>query len=156
MNISLHKHQQGVGLIEVLVALVVLSTALMALALLQARSLQFNHASYLESQSNVYAYDILERIRVSTLNNTALLDSYKDDNLTSTAKTSISDATAKADVESWRLNSIKNLPGGSAKIACSSLTRRCDISITWSDLSGVLDPKTNIIPTITFPYSATL
>lgn len=154
MKISLNKYQQGVGLIEVLVALVVLSTALLALALLQARSLQFNHASYLESQSNIYAYDILERIRVSTLNNPTLLNEYKAD-VTSTAVASVTNATAKTDIESWRLNSIKNLPGGSAKITCVTATRRCDISISWSDLSGA-DPTSSVIPKITFPYSVRL
>lgn len=153
MKTSLNKNQRGVGLIEVLVALVVLSTALLALALLQARSLQFNHASYLESQSNVYAYDLLERIRVGTLSDPKLLDSYKVD-LTSTAVTSISNTTVQADVESWRANSIKNLPGGSAKIACSSTTKKCDIKIIWTDLSA--SDKNNPDAKITFPYSATL
>src|SRR5690625_6652352 len=56
---------RGVGLIEVLVTLIILSTALLTLTALQTRSLQFNHSAYLRSQANNFAYDILERVRIN-------------------------------------------------------------------------------------------
>ena len=59
------KKEQGVGLIEVLVTLLILSTTLIALSALQTRSLQFNQGAYFRSQANALAYDMLDRIRVN-------------------------------------------------------------------------------------------
>src|SRR5690625_2050477 len=65
--LGVHRHRmRGVGLIEVLVTLIILSTALLTLTALQTRSLQFNHSAYLRSQANNFAYDILDRDRKST------------------------------------------------------------------------------------------
>ena len=50
-------------LIEVLVALVVLSVGLLGLAALQQNAVRFNHDAYLRSQATVLAYDIADRIR---------------------------------------------------------------------------------------------
>src|SRR5690606_27805074 len=59
------KNERGVGLIEVLVTLLILSTTLIALSALQTRSLQFNQGAYFRSQANMLAYDMLDRIRVN-------------------------------------------------------------------------------------------
>ena len=53
----------GFSLIEVLVALVVLSVGLLGLAALQQNAVRFNHDAYLRSQATVLAYDIADRIR---------------------------------------------------------------------------------------------
>lgn len=54
---------RGFTLIEVLVALVVLSIGLLGLAALQLTSLQFNTNSDLRTQATVAAYDIIDRMR---------------------------------------------------------------------------------------------
>lgn len=59
------KQQRGVGLIEVLVAALILAIGLMGLAGLQARSLQMNQSAYFRSQANYYAYEIIESMRVN-------------------------------------------------------------------------------------------
>ena len=56
--------QQGIGLIEVLVTVLILATSLLAMAALQSRSLQHNHSAFLRSQANIIAYDIIDRIRI--------------------------------------------------------------------------------------------
>ena len=48
----------GFTLIEVLVALVVMSVGLLGLALLQQNAVAFNRDAYLASQATVLAYDI--------------------------------------------------------------------------------------------------
>ena len=64
--------QQGAGLIEVLVTVLILGTSLLALAALQSRSLQYNHSAYLRSQANILAYDILDRVRINRSNMSAM------------------------------------------------------------------------------------
>ncbi len=57
--------QQGVGLMEVLVSLLVITIGVLGMAGLQGRSLQYNQVAYLHSQAAVLATDMLDRIRVN-------------------------------------------------------------------------------------------
>ena len=54
---------RGVTLIEVLIAVLVLSVGLLGLAGLQWNSLKFNHSSLLRSQATNLAYDMTDRLR---------------------------------------------------------------------------------------------
>lgn len=55
----------GFSLIEVLVALLVLSVGLLGLAALQTTGLAFNHQSYERTQAVLQAYDIIDRMRAN-------------------------------------------------------------------------------------------
>ncbi len=57
--------QLGFNLIEVLIALVVLSIGLLGLAALQMTSLQQNQSAYMRSQATLLAYDIADRMRAN-------------------------------------------------------------------------------------------
>lgn len=63
MNLN-HK-QKGFGLIEVLVAMLVLSIGLLGVAGLQAQSIRFNHEAYFRTQATVLANDIADRMRTN-------------------------------------------------------------------------------------------
>ncbi|HWV14828.1 MAG TPA: type IV pilus modification protein PilV [Cellvibrio sp.] len=125
------QYQKGVGLIEVLVTLLVLTTALIALATLQTRALQFNHGSYIESQANIYAYDILERMRANVLGNATLMTEY---NLGQDGKSAADNAIAKRDIAQWQAGLASSLPDGKGVINCVTATRICTITILWSDV----------------------
>lgn len=56
----------GFSLLEVLVALLVLSIGLLGLALLQTTSLRMNTESYSRTQATILAYDIIDRMRVNS------------------------------------------------------------------------------------------
>lgn len=60
--------QRGVTLIEVLVAMVVLSVGLLGMAGLQVSSLRANQSSYIRTQAVSQAYDILDEIRADLPN----------------------------------------------------------------------------------------
>src|SRR5690348_5306882 len=55
--------QAGVGLIEVLVAVLVLSIGFVGIAALQARSLSTNNSAYARSMATVASYSILDAMR---------------------------------------------------------------------------------------------
>lgn len=57
--------QQGMSLIEVLIAALVLAIGLLGLAALQAKGLQSSHSSNLRSQSTLFAYDMADRMRAN-------------------------------------------------------------------------------------------
>jgi type IV pilus assembly protein PilV len=58
-------HHRGFSLIEVLVALLVLSIGLLGLAALQTFSLQYNTGSYYRTQATFLAYEIIDRMRIN-------------------------------------------------------------------------------------------
>ncbi len=103
------KGQSGVGLIEVLITVLVLSTALMALAALQTRSLQYNSSAYLRSQANIIAYDVIDRIRVNS------------------PRTGAVSSLGEGDMDEL----VAALPNGEGEVECNN--RECTVSITWTE-----------------------
>ncbi|MFP4294723.1 MAG: type IV pilus modification protein PilV [Halothiobacillaceae bacterium] len=57
--------QGGVTMIEVLIAIVVLSIGLLGMAALQSSAVSMNHSAYLRSQATNLAYDISDRMRAN-------------------------------------------------------------------------------------------
>jgi type IV pilus assembly protein PilV len=62
---SSHTTQRGFTLLEVLIAVVILSVGLLGLAALQATSLKSNHASLIRSQIAILSYDMVDRMRAN-------------------------------------------------------------------------------------------
>lgn len=105
------KSQSGVGLIEVLVTALILATALMAVAALQTRSLQYNSSAYLRSQANIIAYDIFDQLRI----------------LSDTGWFEVGGAIVEPDIDQL----VSVLPGGEGEVDCDG--RTCTVSISWSE-----------------------
>src|SRR5437868_13009110 len=97
MRLDRMKNERGVGLIEVLITVLVLATALLALAALQLRSLQFNHSAYVRSQANIMVYDIVDRMRLNRTNITAYNIGFEDE-------ANDSGSIAGRDLLDWRAN----------------------------------------------------
>ena len=55
----------GFSLIEVLIALLVLSIGLLGLALLQVESIKYNTDAYFRTQATILAYDIMDRMKAN-------------------------------------------------------------------------------------------
>lgn len=129
MRLGTYKNQQsGVGLIEVMITVLVLATALLALAALQLRSLQFNHSSYVRSQANIMVYDIVDRMRLNRANITAYDIDFEDE---ATSESSIADR----DLKDWRANLAALIPNGKGSINCNA-GRFCTVRVQWSEQDG--------------------
>jgi type IV pilus assembly protein PilV len=139
---SLTRAQKGAGLIEILVTVLVLATALLALGAMQVRSLQFNHSAYLRSQANILASDIADRMRLNRAN----LSSYSID-FEDTAPTGSS--LASTDIREWLTTVANTLPGGDGALACTSTVATCRIEIKWSEQNS---SRTEEEDTTTFIY----
>ncbi len=140
--------QRGVGLIEVMVTVLILSTSLLGLAALQNRSLQYNHSAYLRSQANILAYDLLDRVRINRKN----VSSYS---LAIDAATPSGSILASQDLNQWRTTLGNALPGGTGGVTCD-INRICTVTIRWQEQEGTdaddNDPDTQ--PTTTFTYTS--
>jgi len=124
------KLQQGSTLIEVAVTVLLLSVSLLAMATLQTRSLQFNQSAAMRTQANIYAYDLIDRIRINRGVDSNNIGNYT---VAYDATLSSSNALAVADVAAWRANIQRGLPGGKGAISCDEKTRVCTVSIKWSE-----------------------
>jgi type IV pilus assembly protein PilV len=135
---TLSQKQSGVGLIEVLVALIILSISLLSIASLQTRSLQFNQSAYWRSQANVLAADVLDNMRV-------LRGEFEDYELEFGGEVPAGGGAAGDVASAWLENIETLIPEGEGSISCtgtaSSLIILCTVSVRWVETSifGVVD-----------------
>ena len=129
-NISFQKikHLSGFTLLEVMIALLVLSIGLLGIAALQANSLRTNHGAYQRSQAIFLAYDMMDRLRA---NRTAALAGQCDIALGATlAGTDMCDV----DVTDWQNNFVGALmPVGQGFIDCTTTAGVCVVTVQWDE-----------------------
>lgn len=68
MNDAMQRHRrgnEGFTLLEVLVAVLVLSIGLLGIAGLQVTGLRFNHSAYMRTQATLLAYELADRMRAN-------------------------------------------------------------------------------------------
>ena len=123
------KTQRGTTLIEVLVALVVLSVGLLGIAALQMTSLRNNRGAHLRSQAQVLAYDIADRMRANR--DVALANAYV---ITMTG-TPAGTGLVLTDLQEWKNTLAAVLPGGNGEIVRVGEMFR--ITIQWTDTLGL-------------------
>lgn len=133
----LQRHRQGgLTLIEVLIALLVLSIGLLGFAGLQASSMQFNHSAQMRTTATNLAYDMADRMRA---NRTAAFGGSYDINYGDTAPGGT--AVADTDVREWLTAVGDSLPQGEGQVAVTPADGTATISIRWDDSRGE-DPLT--------------
>lgn len=130
----------GFTMVEVLIALIVLSIGLLGLASLQVTTTKFNHSAYLRSQATRLAYSMADRMRANR--KAALEDgAYSDvDYVASPACGAVSGSTvAERDISAWRNALACSLPLGNGRIVVNGET--VTVSIQWDDTRGEEDPE---------------
>lgn len=126
---------RGFTLLEVMVALLVLSIGLLGIASLQATTVRFNHGAFLRSQATNLAYDITDRMRANR--DEALAGSYDVAAFSDPAPVcgAIAGATVAAlDVSGWMSSLACALPAGNGRIVRNGQT--VTIGITWDESRG--------------------
>ncbi len=118
--------QQGFSLLEVLVAIVILSFGILGLAGLQNAALKNGHSAMLRAQAAQYAYDIVDRMRV---NRTAAVAG--DYDLTIAADKPTGTSLPDRDRAGW-LTQIESLPAGDGSIAVTA-TGVATVVVQWSE-----------------------
>lgn len=132
--------QRGATLIEVLIALLVLSIGLLGMAGLQSQSIKVNHSAYYRSQATFLAYDIAERMRANR--DVALAGGYAVDfPASTTSNTQGSGDLATQDKAQWLNVLASRLPNGTGKIAHTGLL--FEVSVRWDDSRGALQSLSN-------------
>jgi len=134
-------------MIEVLVALLVLSIGLLGLAALRATGLRYNHGAYLRSQAVVQAYDMADRMRANlpgvqagAYNNLSGIPSTHPDCLGASC---VPSDMAQFDLWQWNTANAALLPGGTGTVAiaagaggCVIANCVCTITMNWNEIEG--------------------
>lgn len=130
------RSQQGFTLLEILVAIVVISLGLLGLAGLQVVSLNNNQTAQYRSIATQQAYDIADRMRANLLgisggfyNNLAAIIPADPDCMTNVCSPQ---QMATADHAHWNANNRDMLPGGSGTVA-SGANGTFTITVSWTE-----------------------
>jgi type IV pilus assembly protein PilV len=139
------QRQRGFTLLEVLIALLILSIGLLGLAALQTTSLRSNQMASMRTTATQLAYDISDRMRANpgrTAPDTEPHFGVADNEYLLTAGTTPTDTSsaAKNDLVEWHTE-VAKLPGGRASITqCDDTsTPECDgvthiITVQWDEM----------------------
>jgi type IV pilus assembly protein PilV len=147
MLMKMKPTHQGFTLIEVLVAMLVLSIGLLGIASTLIAALHSSTSNYLQQQAVQSAYDIVERMRSNFISGsiagsgnpyivaaTAPSGTAPAPNCASVT-TCTSAQMAAYDVWEWQTQVKNSLPGGVGQIAVTSVNASAQvvITLTWSD-----------------------
>lgn len=177
MNIRFVKFKRTIGfsLVEVLVALVVLTIGLLGMAGLQGYSISGSYNAHLRTQATALAQDIIDRMRanrVQTIINNAYNTSFgaappagAGDSCIGLANTCTPAELAEFDLREWKCNlgryeqntacdlivSQSNLPQGDGAITTvpDPITGQTQITVTvqWSEADGAAGATRQVILT---------
>ncbi|MEE8428746.1 MAG: type IV pilus modification protein PilV [Gammaproteobacteria bacterium] len=122
---TIHLPANGFTMVELLVAVLVLSVGLLGLAGLQAAGLRNNQSAYLRSQATILAYDVTDRMRA----NRAVADAGAY-NIALGAGSS-GGSVAADDLMEWKNNIAAVLPAGDGSVTNNGGT--FTILVQWDD-----------------------
>ena len=155
MNKRLTKRTQfGFSLVEVLIALVVMSVGMLGIAGLYVQSMQAGRTSMFRHHAVTLAGDVADRIRANPRAAIAYIDPVGANNNCVDAGNDCTPAEmASNDVLLWKAQAAETLPGGDVTIifapAAALLPPTYQITITWTEPGQVPAPSYAItIPVI--------
>jgi type IV pilus assembly protein PilV len=136
-----HRHQRGVGIIEILVAVLVLCIGLLGLAGLQLRTLRNNESALERSMAVAETHAVVDAMRADRSNAKAGLY-----NILMGATASSGSTFRATVVYNWRQNLVSALgSGASGQIFCNGTL--CTIDVQWDDSRGTGGSATQRIST---------
>jgi len=118
-------NESGFSMIEVLIALFVVTVGLLGIAALQLTSLRFSHNSHGRSQATFLAADIVERMRANTIQSKT--GAY---NVTIGSMGSC-DGVCSTDLQQWKASLAYLLPAGDGAIEVSG--NYLTVTIQWNE-----------------------
>lgn len=124
--------QTGFTLLEVLIALVVISIGLLGVATLQLTGMKNNHSAFYRTQASILGYQIIESMRA----NRKEADSGSYDKALSTTCPTSPSGIVEVDFANWCTALSQLLPAGTGAIAYTKVTGLVRITIQWDDSRG--------------------
>jgi type IV pilus assembly protein PilV len=127
-NVSLRPRQGGLSMIEVLVAIVIISLGLLGMAGLQASGLRTSQSAFYRAQAAQFANDMAERMRAN-------LGDARNYALALSASAPSGTTVRDRDRADW-LARVATLPAGDGSIAVDLANNTVTIAVQWDDSRG--------------------
>jgi len=128
-----YRRQRGLALIEVLIAVLILSIGLLGVASLQTTSIEMNGQSRQKSQALLLAQDLVERVRVNAAN-AQNYDSSLGPGLDCDPTLNPSGAdVATRDLNEWGNDLACLLADASAEVNVDTGNNTVEVTIEWDD-----------------------
>ncbi|CAN7212465.1 type IV pilus modification protein PilV [Pseudoxanthomonas sp. LjRoot143] len=132
------RSQQGVGLVEVMVAVLVLAVGLLGIAAMQAVTLKNTMGSASRSQAAIQIYSMMDIIRADRAN----LGTYNTNIYTA------GDGSGDPGTMAGWLDglSVNVAPDAMGRVVCNADTMVCSVGVQWTDANttGASDEPVNI------------
>lgn len=124
--------EQGFTLIEVLVAVVILSIGILGLISLESATLQSNQSAYYRSQANILVYDMADKMRSNRAADYEDFSGADQGGCTDVSSACDYKQMAKQDIYDWEDKLQNTLPLGSGAVSSvSSSVKR--VTVSWDD-----------------------
>lgn len=130
---------RGLTLVEILVALIVLSIGLLGLATMQTSSVKFTTSAYQRTQATALAYDLVDRMRSNRL--AALNGDYLvpfENPVPACGALDTTGTLVEQDLAAWRNAMACRLPQSTGSV--TRLNDEFTITIIWDDSQGIEAP----------------
>ena len=123
------QRQRGASLIEVLVAIVIVSFGLLGVAGIIVNALKNSHSAYGRSQASWLANDIIDRMRANRIAAEGVGKPYD----LAYETTPTGNTIAAADLIAWRAALSATLPSGTGRVSMNPTTLKVTVTVRWDD-----------------------
>ena len=123
--------QRGFTLLEVLIAVIVLSLGLLGLAKLQTVGLTANNIAYQRSQATILAYEAMDMVYADREN--AHKNCYNKDFKDETSTCNVAESPGPTLVKQWKERLEDSLPGaeGDIRVSQAGTDRLVEVEVQW-------------------------
>ena len=138
VNVTATHKSAGFTLIEVVVALLVMTLGILGVAAMQFKGMQFNQDAFMRSQVSFLAYDLIDRVRVNKDNRTQYVFSEWTVDAATLASFNcpgVTVTTAVQDRECWQKLAAETLPQ-EMKVELTNTADQFTLFFRWTDREG--------------------
>jgi type IV pilus assembly protein PilV len=132
--------QRGIGLIEAMVTMFVLSIGLLGMAFAETWSLRYGQDAYMRTQAMFIAYELIDKIRIHNIpadNSGASL--YTQTRSSGNVDACVSTVASVDNTRNCFYDALDDLPSGNADITTDG--KNYNITIVWLDREAVNNPS---------------
>lgn len=126
----------GLTLLEIMIALLILSIGMLGLAALQTTSVQYNTSAYYRTQATNLAYEFADRMRANR--QAALAASYAVayQNPAPACPVAIAGTFEEQEIATFRNSLACRLPQGTAEVTAPNAANEVTITVRWDESRG--------------------